>query len=194
MCFLVQCPHGISPKCIYIPSCLLPLQVQQVGLTRVLFYYCLWVHALLGLNLFPIALWLTFRVKCPGAIFPAQDLQVGNLILGLDSLLLTKKLCNSDYSSFCGSHMDLGSWLYHTSTPPTHLIVIPFLSLQLCKIFSASFQFILIDESCSVNSYNFGVSGEEVSSTSSYSTIFLGSFFKTIIIEIRLVRNIWKNH
>ena len=87
---------------------------------------------------------------------------------GLSPSLLGKNLCNYDYPPFCG--LPTGGWglsLYCISASPTHLPVVPSLYLKLWKIASASLQVIIIN-SCSVNSCNFGVpvGGGEVKGTS----------------------------
>lgn len=64
---------------------------------------------------------------------------------------------------------DLVEWRRWYGDPPTHLMITS-LCLRLWKIFSAIPQVVLID-SCSISSGNFGASRKEMSSGSSYSAI-----------------------
>ena len=122
-------------------------------------------RALRAESLFPIPLRLfclqaplAFKVRHSGGLSPCcRTPRLGSPIWGSDPLLFGENLCDCVYPPTCGSpSQGCESWIYCVSAPPTHLIVVPSLYLQLWKMFSASLQVIPID-SCSVNSCNFDV-------------------------------------
>ena len=74
-----------------------------------------------------------------GLIFLVQHPQAGEPNVGLNPSLLGENLCNCNYSPICGSlTQGYESWLYHVSAPPMHLIMVPFLYLQLCQCLGCS--------------------------------------------------------
>lgn len=116
-----------------------PLRVES------LFSSCLW--------LFQKSAPLAFKARYAGGL----SSQSRSLMQGLDLWLLGEDLCNCNYSLICAfPAQGYESQLYHVSTSPTCLVVVPYFYLQLQMIFSDSLQVIIIN-SCSVNSWKFGV-------------------------------------
>ena len=121
-------------------------------------------------------------------IFLVQDPQTGEPRWGSDPFLLGENLHICNYPPVCGlPTQKYGSWLYHIFT-----------SFYLChcgsflQIFSASVQVILIN-SCSVNSSNFGMSMGEVSSEPSHSTILATPLWEKknpVILEHKKIKSV----
>lgn len=155
----------LPKKCIYIPQ--LPptssrdSKIQQVGLTQGPF-------KLLPLDACPLrvesvsySLQRNLQSQMSwGLSSQCQDLQAWKLNIGSWTPCSLQRNSAVVIILPFVDHIWIWGLDFATSTLSTHFIVIHSLSVQLCKIFSASFQFILIDECCSVNSYNFGVSLE----------------------------------
>ena len=73
----------------------------------------------------------TSKPNLLGACLPVQIPWLGNLLWNSDPLLLGLKLCNGNYSSFCGPlTWGYESWVYCSYTPLTCLVVPSYLQLS----------------------------------------------------------------
>ena len=124
------------------------------------------IFVCIALRLFCLQASLAFKVRHSGGSSSwHRTPRLGSPIWDSDPLLLVGNICDCVYPSIVG-HLPRDVSFVLRVSPPTHLIVLPSLYLQLWKLFSVSLQVIPID-TCSVKAVILMLPWEVVSSQAS---------------------------